>query len=301
MPDFSTLETVIQDFFPIGHVFTFQNITYKVLICGKPTCSNGEPKTDIYLRLEDCKTQLQYEVKISIKKDNAEFLENKTSAERAEALLGKDWKSIVTASTLQLQEQFRQRPLVYKNKYKKTEAGAITLGWKFEILTVKSGELSAPIKLTYEQKLDIYSGSSLPISKKDAFVNGEQIINSGVADFLLYDIDLDTLSSPEEVFEKMISIENYIQIYDPQLYFACKALNYRTFKNKYDGDRPLAVFIEWSANKGKLTPIMRFDAPLTTKGNSVYSALYSSLKSLNISTTDDINSTNISSMDFIHI
>lgn len=384
MPDFSALETVIQNLFPVGHVFIFQNITYKVLICGKPTCASGEPKTDIYLKLEDCKTHLQNEVKISVKKDNAEFMENKTSPERAEALLGKDWKSIVINSTLQLQEQFNQRPLIYKSNYKKTELGAITLGWKFEILTVKSGDLSAAIKLTREQKLDIYSGSSLPPSKKDAFVNGKQITNSGVADFLLYDIDLTTLSSAEEVFEKMISIENYLDSYDPQLYFACKALNLRTFngqlkgqfqgkfqgkvtgkvtgkfekkiddklfappinidaegtfegkidghisgnskgsfqgdmsgfklvnkitkktpvnsfKPKHDGDRPLAVFVDWSIIDTKLTPTIIFDTPLTTKGNTIYDKLVSSLKTLNLLTTDDINETNVSSMDFVHI
>lgn len=56
--------------------------------------SKGEPKTDIYVLAKDEK-DITREFKISYKKPNADFLENKTSAERAELLFGSHWKNIV--------------------------------------------------------------------------------------------------------------------------------------------------------------------------------------------------------------
>ncbi|HDR1333843.1 TPA: hypothetical protein QB386_000580, partial [Pasteurella multocida] len=76
------------------------------------------------------------------------------------------------------------------------------------------------------------------------------------------------------------------------IYFACKALNFRTFENKYDGNRPLAVQVQWDINNNKLTPTLLFDNPLNWNGNSVYDRLKSCLNQLNIETTDDINEEN---------
>lgn len=48
----------------------------------------------------------------------------------------------------------------------------------------------------------------------------------------------------------MIPIDEYIKAHS-DIYFACKALNYRTFKQKYDGDRPLSVQVDWEVKEGK--------------------------------------------------
>lgn len=48
----------------------------------------------------------------------------------------------------------------------------------------------------------------------------------------------------------MIPIKDYVKMH-PDIYFACKALNYRTFAEKWDGNRPLSVQVNWSAEQNK--------------------------------------------------
>ena len=78
----------------------------------------------------------------------------------------------------------------------------------------------------------------------------------------------------------------------PDIYFACKALNYRTFAKKWDGNRPLSVQVNWSAKQNKLIPELVFDHPLIVKGNEVANRLVHYMKMLNIKNTDDINEDN---------
>ena len=73
-------------------------------------------------------------LKFSYKKENADFIENKMSAERAEQLFGEDWIDIIEHSTTAIQDKFYERMLIYKNGFRRTEKGSITLGWKFELL-----------------------------------------------------------------------------------------------------------------------------------------------------------------------
>lgn len=56
------------------------------------------------------------------------------SADRAVQLFGEDWVNIIEQSTMAMSDRFEERMLIYKNKFKRTEKGAITLGWKFELL-----------------------------------------------------------------------------------------------------------------------------------------------------------------------
>ena len=58
-----------------GTEFEFEDRKYVVELSGKPTCHKGEPKTDIYVL---AKSSLdEKEIKISQKKENADFIENK--------------------------------------------------------------------------------------------------------------------------------------------------------------------------------------------------------------------------------
>ena len=57
------------------------------------------------------------------------------SADRAEQLFGENWVNIIEQSTMAIRDRFEERMLIYKNKFKRTEKGAITLGWKFELLS----------------------------------------------------------------------------------------------------------------------------------------------------------------------
>lgn len=286
MGDFGDAERRILALMTEGTEFVFREKEYKVLLSGKPTCYKGEPKTDIYILAESSSDEV--EIKISYKKENADFIENKMSAERAEQLFGDDWMDVIEQSTTAIRDKFEERMLIYKNKFKRTEKGAITLGWKFELLNKNSGDLSGKMLLTEEQVIDVYAGSNLSDDKRNAMVAGKVIKNSGVANYILMD---ENVHSAQDVIDKMVPIKEYVNMH-PDIYFACKALNYRTFAEKWDGDRPLSVQVYWNAEENKLVPELVYDKPLIVKGNEVADRLLQYMKTLNIKTTDDIDDDN---------
>lgn len=289
MGDFGDAERSILSFMAEGTEFVFKGRNYKVVFSGKPACHKGEPKTDIYIFAES--TSDKVELKISYKKENADFIENKMSAERAEQLFGEDWANIIEQSTTGISDRFEERILIYKNKFKRTEKGAITLGWKFELLNKNSGDLSGKMLLTEEQVLDVYAGGNLSEDKRNATVAGRIIEDSGVANYILMD---ENVQSAQDIIDKMVPIKIYVKMH-PDIYFACKALNYRTFcrkSRKWDGDRPLSVQVYWYAEDNKLVPELVYDQPLTVKGNEVANRLIHYMNKLNIKTTDDIDDGN---------
>jgi len=294
MKDFGTAERRILGFLAIGSDFSFLGDNYTIEVSGKPTCNAGEPKTDVYVRGRN-KGGSFIELKISYKKENADFLENKTSAIRAEQIFGLQWKDIIMMSTLSIKEQFENRALIFKKQQGKTESGAITLGWKFEIMNKPSGNLSGLIVLSDEQRIDIYSGTSLGDEKRNSLVTGQQIENSGIANYMLTTA---MVNSTQDVIDNLVDIKTFVKS-EPPLFFACKALNYRTFKAKYDGDRPLAVFVEWSAENGIISHKLIFDKPLVTKGNEVAGNLKLAMEKAGIKTTDDITVKNIEDFSIV--
>ena len=283
MPDFGAAERRILSYFEVGTKITLKGKELTVKEAGKPTCPQGEPKTDIYVLTTD-----GTEIKISYKQENADFLENKTKAVRAEQLFGSDWRGIIEHSTEGISDQFKKRMLIYKEKLQRTEKGAITLGWKFELLNKAGGDLSGKMDLTYQQIYDVYAGTNLSEDKRNANVNGRIIENSGIADYILV---TDDVSSAQDIIDQMYTIDEYIQNH-PDIYFACKALNYRTFAQKYDGNRPLAVQVDWSVNDGKLSSELVFDKPLEMNGDEMARRLLRCLELLKIKTTDDIDGDN---------
>lgn len=286
MGDFGDAERKILKIMAIGTSFVYKGKEYVIRKSGKPTCYKGEPKTDIYVLAEsefDC-----VEIKISYKKENADFIENKMSADRAKQLFGENWVNIIEKSTTAISDKFEERMLIYREKFKRTEKGAITLGWKFELMNKSSGELSGKMLLNTDQVIDVYAGSNLSEDKRNAMVNGEIIENSGIANYILMD---ESVNTAQDVIDKMIPIEEYVDKY-PDIYFACKALNYRTFAEKWDGDRPLSVQVEWSAIEKKLVPKLVYDKPLMVKGNEMANRLMKYMTMLNIKNTDDIDENN---------
>lgn len=293
MPDFGDAERRILAYFTLGTKFEFKNKVFEVIEAGKPTCPHGEPKTDIYILAQSGFEK--EEIKISYKKENADFLENKTNSERAEQLFGKEWRNVIEESTRSIEKQFREKPLIYKQQKGRTEKGAITLGWKFELLNKPGGELSGKMNLTEKQVYDVYAGTNLSPEKKDASVNGHIIENSGVADYILM---VDNVNSAQDIINRMVPIYEYIKLH-PNIYFACKALNYRTFREKYDGNRPLSVQVDWTVTDGRLTHDLVFNKPLEMNGDETAKRLLTCMNILSIKTTDDVKKDN-SEMKNIH-
>lgn len=285
MKNFSETEKFYLNLFSPNTKFKFQGMDYKVKVADKPKCSTGEPKTDIYVLAYNIKTDKTIELKISVKKTNADFLENKISAERAEQIFGSYWKNIITNATHSIKDKFLKKTIIYKNNEGRTKAGCITLGWKFELVNKLSGELSGKLHLTYQQLIDVYSGTNLSLDKKNAYINKNVIENSGVANYIL--IANENIQTIDDLISSLIPINDYCKNHK-DIYFACKALNYRTFENKFDGNRPLAVYLNWFNDNGKLSYEFKFNDPLITKGNSVAKNLVQALNELNIKTTDDI-------------
>lgn len=264
---FSETESKILDLFKVNTIFNFKGKNLKILESGKPypQC-NGECKTDLYLKLED-EESLINELRISIKQNNADFLENKIKLERAKEIFGEKAQEIIKKSTESIKEKFSS-PLVYINSSGKTEAGAITIGWKFELLNKLSGQKSGFLLLNKKQKIEVFSGINLPEEKRNSIVNGKIVENSGIANFILDNVNPVSLpTSPEEVIENLKNIEDYVE--NKNIYFACKAINYRTLKDKWDGNRPLAVYIQWFLKEDKLKHKIIFDSPLEKKANEI--------------------------------
>ncbi|WP_259416606.1 hypothetical protein [Bacillus toyonensis] len=297
MAQFTESEHHIVSLFSPHTKFHYQDNEYTVIESGKPKTTQGEPKTDIYIFCTNNITHQDKEFKISFKQHNADFLENKMTSSRSEQIFGSNWQQRISNFIQPIQQKFNDRPLIYKVGYRRTSAGAITLGWKFELLNKISGELSDSISLTPEEVLEIYSGSKLDDNKRNARVNGRVIPESGVANYVLT-ANIENLNSAQDAINSIVPINTFANN-NPQVYYACKALNYRSFVNKFDGNRPLAVHVNWNVIDNKLTPQLTFGNPLTTGGNAVAAQLKTSLQILNISNTNDINEENVSSTSFI--
>jgi hypothetical protein len=271
--------------------FIHNNKQFTILIFGKPTAIKGEPKTDIYILAKSADNEV-IEFKILVRQDNANFLENKISIDRMKSIFKNKWETKINNLLIKMETRLKEKPLIYKEKFRSTQKGSILLGYRLDILNIKSGVLSDTLDVTKEELLDIYTGITLEVDKKNAYVNGHRIENSGIANSILngYMQDYVTL---QDIIDNIECVKNYIIQY-PNVFFALKGLNYRTFKQgkKWDGDRTLSVYIEWFVENNQLKYEIILNNPLLVKGNQVALNLKNSLKNLNIKDTNDININN---------
>lgn len=280
MPSFSQTESNIIKLFPIGSCFVYGGKSYHVVLCDKPTTPKGECKTDVYIKAVSGKDEIEF--KISVKQTNADFLENKMKLERAYELFGDQAEQILSQSIQRIVSDFYNQPLVFFSSYRKTAARTIKLGWKFELCNKVQGDLSGELLLSEQQIIDVYSGTNLPVSKRNAVVKGLIKPNSGVANYMLV-VNPDENLTAQTCINRLVPINEYIKRNNCKIYFACKALNFRADDNKWDGDRPLAVYVNWSIDKNdKITAELVFDHPLCTKGNEVGNRVTSILRKKHI-------------------
>ena len=280
MPNFSDTERRLIDLLKVGAKFKFDGVEY---IVSKPSCkpsvARGECKTDVYVQTASVNGDKVF--KISVKQQNADFLENKMSYERAVELFGLHADDVIMQATNSIKDNFLKTPIIYFTRKGNTNAKSITLGWKFEFVNKPGGKLSSSMQLTTRQIVDVYSGTSLPEDKKNAIVNGEEIVDSGIADFILV-VDQDKNITIGDFEKGLMAIEKFVETEKPTIYFACKALNYRAEKDKWDGDRPLSVYVDWYIKDAKLVGELRFDEPLHHKGNEIGNIVQNLLAELGI-------------------
>ena len=126
------------------------------------------------------------------------------------------------------------------------------------------------MQLSHDQIIDVYAGTNLKGDKRDATVNGEEIPFSGVANYiLLKTLLLTALKKLSILLFQLRTMLIYIQMFILRV----KLSTTRTFRQKYDGNRPLAVYVDWYANNGKLDYKIQFDTPLEQGGDYAYARL----------------------------
>ncbi len=285
MPQFIDTEKKICELFTQGTVFDYNGVRYTVSSsAAKPTTKKGECKTDVYIPTTFDGGEKVF--KVSVKQTNADFLENEVTYQRAKEILGSDVDKILIKAIGGLKDKFNHTKLVYFDAGDHTKAKSIKLGWKFELLNVLSGNLSGKIDLTKEQKIDVYSGSNLPKEKKDASVGNSIVKESGVANYIMV-VNPNVQWTVDYCIQQMQKIEDYVN--GKEIYFACKALNYRATVNKWDGPRSLAVYVDWNIIDGKLHGKLIFDQPLQKKGAEMGEKLKSLLRTLKINASNFSN------------
>lgn len=275
MPDYIDAEELIRQYLKVGTIFNYEGVDYVVKISGKPKPQKGSggPKTDIYVCASSDFGEREF--KISYKKENADFLENKMGETRAEQIFGDEWAEIIKKNTKKIENEFKKVPLIYLKQKGRTKEGSMTLGWRFELFNKLQGGLSGKMEdMSYEQVYEVYAGQKLKEIKRDAKVNNVVIPNSGVAEFILVE---DNVSSAQDIVDKMAYIKDYI-IEHPEVYFGCKALNYRSKKKKIEGNRALSVQVDWFVESNVLEATIEFDHPLMRKGNEMKNIAESCLK-----------------------
>ena len=277
MADFIEAEEVVRKFFPKGTTFDYEGEEYMVIDSGKPLPQKGkgEPKTDIYVCAQSEGTTKEF--KISYKKKNADFLENKMKSDRAEQIFGANWKEIIEENTKRISDRFEETPVLFLDQRKKTEPGSMTLGWRFELFNKLQGGLSGKMEnLTRDQVYEVYAGKKLEERKRNAKVNGKVIPNSGTADYILV---TDEVESAQDIINRMQPIGEYIDE-NPDIYFGCKALNYRSKKKKMEGNRALSVQVDWHVEDEKLSIDIEYEKPLMRDGKQMKAAVETCLKLL---------------------
>lgn len=278
MSRYSGLEQHVISLFNNCDSLIWKGREYKDIRAFKPTTSSGECKTDTYVSLIHEDQEID-SIKISIKKDDAEFMGNKLTAVDAESLLGLNWNSILRQSIDSIHAKFISKEIFYlKPKINSTDI-FFTLGWKLEIAN-KSRTLSTPLALSNREIVNkVFKGTEQPEYRKHAFVGGCIVANSGVADYLLEGND-SSFVNIQSVFNSLIDLSTYSP---PDIHLIFTANNYRIMANKADGPRTLAVSVVWEKVGEKIRPRLIFDQPLAYRGESdMMPIIKNSLESIGI-------------------
>ncbi|EST57411.1 hypothetical protein I5E97_06095 [Proteus hauseri] len=252
-----------------------------------PRYGGGECKTDVYVLLRNTDKNISSEIKISVKKDDADFLANKLTASVAEDLLGPNWSNILIENTKKITKKFKDiENLVCLKTRNNVSDAYFTLGWKLEV-TNKERNLSVKLDLSNEEIIRvIFKGENQSIEKRNAIINGNIKENSGIAEYILYG-NREKYRNAQSIIDDLINLEHYDA---GDIYLVFTANNFRYQANKADGPRALAVAIEWLIKEGRLYPNFIFNQPLVFTGQrDMMPKIKSCLIALGINNFSDID------------
>ncbi len=107
--------------------------------------------------------------------------------------------------------------------------------------------------------------------------------------------DIAKYKTAQIILDDLTLIDTYLIEQKPKIYFACKALNYRTLNKppKWEGNRHLSVYVKWSISDGKLKHELIFNNPLLVRGNQVAETLKKVLSQLKVVSTCNLDEKNV--------
>lgn len=269
-------EKYVAESFVIGSNFEMEGKVWTIMNSGKPRTQggSGEPKTDTYVAIKSENETREY--KISIKRSDYNFVENKLSMKRLAEIMGEDTaKKVIEegiANLVKNNAESLYEDMVVKENVVRAKGEEPTtrfkLGWRLDMTNKENGKRSFLFPLTNKQKKEMLTGECLEGRKRNAVVNGVVIKDSGVANYLL-EMDLECVVNPIDIIEKCVPItEDFVKENNFEIYGTIKAVNYFT-NGKYEHARPLVMYVDYEKMQdGTYKPMLGFDKETTLKMNS---------------------------------
>ncbi len=266
MSNYGDFENYIREIFENEQYFIFQGDKYKILFTGKPKTQGrgGEPKTDVFVRTENSEKYMDF--KISVKLHTASyFLENKIKNDRLHEIFGDERIEFIKNEFSKLINELNYEKFENDLSEKK-----YLLGLKCEILKNDTRKKRIRIKATKDETYEIYSGSKRPDEYKNAIVDDKEIVNSGVAEYIIVS-DLEEIKTIKDISDKLITIDEYVENNENcEIDICFTGLNIFPLQAyKFDGDRPLFAFYEWHYKDGKMIGNINYEKPLSQSANDI--------------------------------
>ena len=265
----SDVEKYIESRFKVGSQVFIDDKDYTVIETAKPSSGDGgEGKTDVYVALKDDNDNLK-ELKISIKKYNAGHWENKISTDRFNSIF-KDHPEEAVKVLDNISQVIKEKRTAFDDIGSKKKS--VTLGFRLDAVQ-KPRVLSTDIKIHPDIQKEILSGANLSDGKRDSYVNGKKVEGSGVANYLLKLEPDDSFEEGDDVIDKFIPIDDYVDSGECPMYFSAAAVNdswsNSSGKYKYE-NRPLLAYYDLNVDdQGELQEELIVDHSLTTKSKDV--------------------------------
>ncbi len=261
--------------------FTWKGEKYTTEKAYKPEKkgSGGECKTDCFVIATRVSDKKERQIKITYKKENASFIENKIRYGRAKTIFGDDWSETIKKQIIQIKKKLQDEPLFYLEKDRLTKKGSIKLGWRYEMEIHGTRSLGTPIQQNVARY--VWENKNGKQEYRNCPVNGKKITNSGVPNFVFIR-NAENFNSIDDVFPNLIPISSVIK--NGSITSAFTAQNYNAIRDYQGGGnkRDLSVPIDWSIKNGEITAKLNFEQPLEFNSNIKLEKLRVVLKELDI-------------------